>query len=212
MPNSNPAQARTAVFTPAEMSASPKSSNRAVREAEMPADVPKPKGKGGRPRGLGKVPGSGKRKIPSLVGKEARLVLAEESGYLELLCKVCQGRPVSMKGPTGKGGLYHYPTFADRRWAVEIIVNKLIPSISATELSGRDGKPIQIEATRPIDARETARRLISAAADEPPVIDMEPEEAAISDRGGATAPRGLRLEATTTDFSEKSEIESVPKK
>ena len=142
----------------------------------------------GRPPGSPKVPGSGRKKRalaprtpPSRIGKSARIELAEKSNYLDFICKVAQGKPIRMRGPTGKQGQFYHPSFADRKWAVELVVNKLVPTVTATELSGADGSPIQIEAGR-IDNFDIARRLLYGAGSlgvgeaPPPMIDApEPE-------------------------------------
>tara|TARA_B100000315_G_C14392216_1_gene502550 strand:+ start:685 stop:870 length:186 start_codon:yes stop_codon:yes gene_type:complete len=46
--------------------------------------------------------------------------VAERSGVLDFLAKMCAGKPIAMRGPTGKRGLWHYQTIEDRKWAADI--------------------------------------------------------------------------------------------
>lgn len=103
--------------------------------------------KPGRPKGSPKVPGSGRRKgKPNALGRAAREYLAAESGYLDMIARVCAGKAVRMSGPTGKKSWYH-PDWADRKWAVELVSSKCIPTMSAAEVTGADGEPL-FEPTR----------------------------------------------------------------
>ena len=123
---------------------------------EVPRAV---KRKGGRPRGLGKVPGSGRRKtLPEPTGRAGREYLAKHSGCLDLLCRILSGKAIRMSGPTGKK-LWYYPTIDDVRWAAGLAFPRLVPALIAQELSGPEGEPIAITDAQPLDMRETARRL-----------------------------------------------------
>ena len=119
------------------------------------------KSKPGRPKGSPKVPGSGRRKgKPNALGRAAREYLAAESGYLDMIAKVCAGKAVRMAGPTGKK-TWHYPDWADRKWAVELVSSKCIPTMSAAEVTGADGKPLFEETRREklLGTMEQARRV-----------------------------------------------------
>ena len=107
----------------------------------------------GKPKGLPKTGGRVKNK-PSKMGREAREYLAKHSNYLEIISRICAGKSVKMSGPTGKQRWFH-PEWADRRWALEIAVSKLLPTMAASELSGPDQEPLIPQ----VSERETARRL-----------------------------------------------------
>jgi len=125
-------------------------------EGNRSTDAAPVRNRGGRPKGLPKT--GGRRKgVPSAAGREARAFLAANSNYLEVLARVCQGKPVRTIGPGGKRA-WHYPTWADVRWAVELVASKCVPTMAAAELSGPDGAPIQTE-HRELSDLETARRL-----------------------------------------------------
>ena len=122
-------------------------------DSENP-DSPERK-KPGRPKGCEKIPGSGRKKgRPSVLGSEARKYLAGASGYLDVLARVCKGAPVRMSGPTGKK-TWHHPDWPDRKWALELIASKCIPTMAASEISGPDQTPLATEYTD----KEWARRL-----------------------------------------------------
>jgi len=97
---------------------------------------------GGRPKGLGKVPGSGRVKgQPTRLGKEARAYLAEHGGALENIVKIAKGKRVRIAGPTGKA-LWHTPTPAEVVEANYWIAARLVPSMSSQEITGADGGPV----------------------------------------------------------------------
>ena len=67
-----------------------------------------------------------------LTPAQRRVWLADESGYLDFLIRMCSGRPIQQRGPTGKKlKEWHYPTLADRRWAAEQIGKKCLPDLGA---------------------------------------------------------------------------------
>ncbi len=105
------------------------------------------------------MPGSGRRKgSPNALGKVARQWLAANSNYLDVIARTCAGKAVRMAGPTGKQ-VWRYPDWADRRWAIELVARKLIPDVSASEISGPDGAPL-VEPTRCMySTTEAARRI-----------------------------------------------------
>ncbi len=126
------------------------------------AESAPPKSKGGRRKGMPKVPGSGRRKgATNALGKEARQWLAQNSNYLEVIARTCAGKAVRMAGPTGKQG-WHYPDWADRKWAAELVARKLVPDVSAAEISGPDGGPIQ-QQTEILEASQRVLVAMSAA-------------------------------------------------
>ena len=130
------------------------------------AATPAPKRKPGRPKGSPKVPGSGRKKgAPNVVGRAARAYLAGASGYLDILARVCSGKSIRMAGPTGKV-LWHRPDWADRKWALELIASKCIPTMSAAEVSGPEGEPLVPQYTNKEWARRIAHLLTRPDAEE----------------------------------------------
>ena len=121
--------------------------------------VAEPQNKGGRPRGLGKVPGSGRRKgVPNKLGREAREYLASHSDYLKTICALAKGKPIKFAARRGHKPTWHQPDWPDVKWALETIVNKLVPTVAQSEITGADGaafmpEPISRERTM----LETAR-------------------------------------------------------
>ena len=139
------------------------------------AESAPPKSKGGRRKGMPKVPGSGRRKgATNALGKEARQWLAQNSNYLEVIARTCAGKAVRMAGPTGKQG-WHYPDWADRKWAAELVARKLVPDVSAAEISGPDGGVIQSQhLIHEASARVVAAMSAASSADDPAVaMDAE---------------------------------------
>ena len=133
------AKPRTRGWTPQE--------SRRVRKRSGPAKGTKPN------RDYGPiVPPEG------LTPAQRRVWLADQSGYLDFLIRMCSGRPIQQRGPTGKKlKEWHYPTLADRRWAAEQIGKKCLPDLGAVQLTGEDGGPIStVNATLHIVERISA--------------------------------------------------------
>jgi len=135
----------------------------------------------------------GRRKGPeSAIGKEGRAWLAKNSKTLDVLARVASGKGVQLAGPTGKRK-WHYPSWADQKWACELLLPRLVPALSSAEISGPDGGPITAEALLPMEAMQRLGSLFAAAQtreppapDGPPVIDVEAEQVAgPEDREGA---------------------------
>ena len=158
-----------------------------VAKAGNGADAaPAPRRKPGRAPGSPKVPGSGRRKgVPNAMGREARVYLAAESGYLDMIARVCSGKPIRMSGPTGRKTWYH-PDWQDRKWAIELVASKCVPTMSAAEVSGPDGESL-VPAMYSMPDKEIARRcaLILTLADEA----ASPEAAEDGSSGGGPISR-----------------------
>jgi len=134
--------ARTLASTeepPSDISPKPKPPSEFFKAGPAQVDAPKPK-KRGRPKGLPKTGGRIKNK-PGRLGREAREYLAKHSNYLETICRIAAGKSVKMSGPTGKLQ-YWYPDISDRKWALNIAIDKLLPSVAASEISGPEGVPL----------------------------------------------------------------------
>ena len=105
------------------------------------------------------MPGSGRRKgVPNKLGREAREYLASHSDYLKTICALAKGKPIKFAARRGHKPTWHQPDWPDVKWALETIVNKLVPTVAQSEITGADGaafmpEPISRERTM----LETAR-------------------------------------------------------
>ncbi len=139
----------------------------------------------GRPKGLGKVNGSGRKPgQPNKITRDVKETIMKRGKPLELLCDVVRGRKVRVGPQAGPGEPeYVYPTLQDRISAARVLISKVAPDIKATEISGPDGGPIETRVGSLDPIAETARRfafiMASCEAAEPeppnaPVINHEP--------------------------------------
>lgn len=117
------------------------------------------KRKRGRKPGSPKVPGSGRKKPgPNPFGREGREYLAKNSGYLDLLVRILNGKAVRLAGPTGKQA-WHYPDWDDRKWALAQVLPRMIPTLASQEITGDADNPLSINDNRePLSMTELARR------------------------------------------------------
>ena len=194
MPSPEPSEAHTGR---SEVSAVPEAAPTAL---VRPGASEPPKPKLGRPKGYPKT-GGRQKGADTAIGKEGRQWLAKNSKALDVLARVASGKPVRIAGPTGKK-LWHYPSWSDQKWACELLLPRLVPTLTAAEISGPDGAPIQTEALLPLEQMQRLGHLFAAHQAQqpaappgepaPPVIDVEAETiAAPEDReggGGATQP------------------------
>ena len=100
----------------------------------------------GRPKGLGRVPGSGRQKgTPNRTTAELREQITA-ARPVEFLIKVAQGRRIRI-GPQGGPGeaAYAYPSLEQRLRAAELLMKKILPDLTAAEVTGADGGPIKTE-------------------------------------------------------------------
>ena len=142
-----------------------------------------PKRKPGRPKGLGKVPGSGRKAgTPNKLTKDVRNYILEKGKPLELLFKISCGHKIKVGDADGNAKRI-YPSLADRASAAKVLLSKVLPDIKATEISGPDGGPIETRVGSLDPIAETARRfafiMASSEVAEPehsdvPVINHEP--------------------------------------
>ena len=142
-----------------------------------------PKRRPGRPKGLGKVPGSGRKAgTPNKLTKDVRNYILEKGKPLELLFKISCGHKIKVGDADGNAKRI-YPSLADRASAAKVLLSKVLPDIKATEISGPDGGPIETRVGSLDPIAETARRfafiMASCEAAEPeppnaPVINHEP--------------------------------------
>ena len=144
-----------------------------------------PKRGPGRPKGIAKVPGSGRKAgTPNKLTKDVRNYILEKGKPLELLFKISCGHKIKVGDADGNAKRV-YPSLADRASAAKVLLSKVLPDIKATEISGPDGGPIEARVGSLDPIAETARRfafiMASSETAEPespdaPVIDHDPAE------------------------------------
>jgi hypothetical protein len=116
----------------------------------------------GRPKGLGKVKGSGRKPgQPNKITQDLKETIMKRGKPLELLCDVVRGRKVRVGPQAGPGEPeYVYPSLQDRLSAARVLIGKIAPDMRATELSGPDGGPIKTKIDNGLsDEEDAATRL-----------------------------------------------------
>lgn len=112
----------------------------------------------GRPRGLPKTggrPKGAKNRLP----EEFRRFIDQRGRPLELLAAIARGNKVTAadpSDPTTKTRIY--PSLAERTVAARALLDRLLPALKATELSGPGGGPVQVDG-RELSDFEAARRI-----------------------------------------------------
>ena len=103
--------------------------------------IEKPKRGPGRPKGLGKVPGSGRKKgTANKHSAKMREYIAKHSGDITFLCQVAAGKrffAADPQDPTKR--IYLYPTGEQRLQATQILARKHVPDLKGVELTSDDG-------------------------------------------------------------------------
>ncbi len=97
----------------------------------------------GRPKGLGKVPGSGRKKgTPNRHTTKMREYIAKHSGDITFLCQVAAGRRFYAADPENPNKrIYLYPTGDQRLQAAQILARKHVPDMKAVEMTSEGGEP-----------------------------------------------------------------------
>src|SRR5271168_5066546 len=95
----------------------------------------------GRPKGLGKVPGSGRKpSVPSAISSELRARIIDKYAPLDFLGKVCLGVKIRCGWPpAGPGAKFVYPNLRERIEAATILAAKCLPDLRSSEVTGKDG-------------------------------------------------------------------------
>lgn len=123
------------------------------RTSEPPAPNATPSKRGrGRQKGLGKVPGSGRQKnTVNWSTQSTRERLLPKAAMLA--DRVLSGKPIK------SGKTWVYPTTAEQLRAAELVLARTLPTLSAQELTGKDGAPLNPE---PLvtDSRDVARAIL----------------------------------------------------
>jgi len=105
-----------------------------------------PKRKPGRPKGLGRVPGSGRAKgTPNRKNQVTRDYVIREGAPLQFLCSVVRGKRFTAAAEPGDRKRTHvFPSMDQRLRAAEILSRKVLPDLKATEVTGKDGGPVAL--------------------------------------------------------------------
>ena len=108
------------------------------------AETATPKRKPGRPRGLGKVPGSGRKKGTCNKDRAATVErIQKEADPILFLCKVCRGDRMTAADETGaKKKSWWVPTGDQRISAAQTLARKIMPDMKAIEHAGPLGEPL----------------------------------------------------------------------
>ena len=106
----------------------------------------KPKRGPGRPKGLGKVPGSGRAKGTPNRDRSATIErIQKEADPILFLCKVCRGdRMEAAAAPGAKKRTHWFPTADQRITAAQTLARKIMPDQKAVENTGKDGGPLAL--------------------------------------------------------------------
>ena len=98
----------------------------------------------GRPKGLGKVAGSGR--APGTPNKDRTATIEriqKEADPILFLCKVCRGdRMEAALEPGAKKRAHWFPTADQRITAAQTLARKIMPDQKAIESTGKDGAPL----------------------------------------------------------------------
>jgi hypothetical protein len=107
---------------------------------ETAAEKKKP-GKPGRPRGLGRVPGSGRRRgTPNRSTSQTREYIQQQYNPVDFLLRVARGLRWDPLPPAAKQDkLAAYPTADQRMHAAGLLLRRVMPELKATDLSLSSG-------------------------------------------------------------------------
>ena len=122
----------------------------------MTITTEKPKRGPGRPKGLGRVPGSGRKKGTPNRDRAATIEkIMREADPLLYLCKIARGdRLEAGAGSKATKKTWWFPTGDQRITALQTLARKVLPDMKAVELSG-EPVPITQIIRRIIDPRLT---------------------------------------------------------
>ncbi len=112
----------------------------------MTETAEKPKRGPGRPKGLGKVPGSGRARGTPNKDRAATVErIMREADPLGFLAKVCRGdRMEAALEPGAKKKTWWFPTGDQRIVAAQTLARKVMPDMKAIEHAGPMGEPLSV--------------------------------------------------------------------
>lgn len=145
-----------------------------AQESPSPAEEPV-KRRRGRPKGLPKT-GGRKKATRNWTAPEIRAYIMENSSAIETLIDIAAGKEFRTSGPTGKSYLAH-PALGERLRAIELLLKKCLPDLSAIEATGAEGSPL-IPSPAEQDPRQIGRAILqvlgSAVLDDAPASEPMP--------------------------------------
>ena len=132
----------------------------------MTTTTAKPKRGPGRPKGLGRVPGSGRQRGTPNRNRAATIEkIMELADPLEFLCKVARGDRMSAASKTDASTKsWWVPTGDQRISAAQTLARKVLPDMKAVEISG-EPVPITQIIRRIIDPEAPGKESERPAAD-----------------------------------------------
>lgn len=163
----------------------------------------------GRPKGLGRVPGSGRKAgVPNKLTHDLKELILAKGKPAEYLINVVKGVKIRVGAPAGPGkAQYVYPTPEMRQDAAKFLLGRLIPAATSLEVTGgmRVENMSDFEAARRIafilarsgyESGDAERQLdrpatLEAAAYFQPTVTQEPEPKAETDTDPASEPEPL---------------------
>ncbi len=113
---------------------------------ELSGKSPEQLRRGGRPRGLGRVPGSGRRKgTPNRDTAATRAFIQKEADPIAFLCRVARGLQLEAAlTPGDEKRTKLFPTLEQRVNAALALARKVLPDMKAIEMTGEAGAPISV--------------------------------------------------------------------
>jgi hypothetical protein len=122
---------------------------------EAPAEPPKRRG---RPKGLGKVPGSGRQALPRTPA-DLRAYMVEQIGKADRLLDIAQGKQIHLSGPSGKTYL-GYPSISDQLAAWRLILGKCLPDLQSVATTLDANVSAEVKAPELASPRDLARAIL----------------------------------------------------
>ena len=118
----------------------------------------------GRPKGLGRVPGSGRKAgVPNKLTTDLKELILAKGKPVEYLIDVVRGVKIRVGAPAGPGqAQYVYPTPEMRLDAAKFLAGRVLPVASTVEVTGDPERPVALAmAESPLGPeREAARRIL----------------------------------------------------
>lgn len=127
--------------------------------AENPVQETEPKRKPGRPKGIEKVPGSGRKKRkPNRLTGDMRAYILQHGNILERLFKIANGYKVRQQQPDGTAKMT-VPPLDSQLKALVALLDRALPSLKTSTIVGKDDGPIKITSDTPEGRTAIARRV-----------------------------------------------------
>jgi hypothetical protein len=116
----------------------------------MESTSPSPRRGPGRPKGLPRT-GGRQKGTPNRTTTAQRDLIITKYQPVEFLGRVMLGQRIRTGPQAGPGKVaFAYPSLEQRIKAAELLVRKVLPDLSASEVTGKDGEPL-VPPSRPID-------------------------------------------------------------